>query len=339
MPSSFTLSRNPSAPPQALAGATVAVGNFDGLHRGHQHLIGAARDAAQANGRPSAVLTFEPHPRTWFNPQNPVFRLTPEPVKLAILEQLGLDGAFVETFGPALAALSPEEFVGSLLVGRLGVGAVVAGHDFRFGRGRSGNPEQLAALCGTAGISCLIVPAVSAESEIISSTLIRRLLEEGRVHEANRLLGYRWLVRASVQHGDKRGRILGYPTANLRLDDDCRLRHGIYAVRVRLDNRVHDGVASFGRRPTFDDGAPLLEVHLFAFEGDLYGSTIDVEFVAWIRGEERFASVEALIARMDRDSQEARDHLRNATERSFIAAFAAAALASGNALFPSGGSL
>jgi riboflavin kinase/FMN adenylyltransferase len=340
MSSSFTVSRDPSVSPPALAGATVALGNFDGLHRGHQHLIALARNAALTSGRPSAVLTFEPHPRTWFNPQNPVFRLTPEPVKLALLEQLGLNGAFVQSFGEALAALSPEEFVRLLLVERLGVGEVVAGHDFHFGRGRSGNPERLAALCAAAGIPCTVVPAVSEAGQNISSSLIRRFLEEGRAADANHLLGYRWFVRGVVQHGDKRGRGLGYPTANLRLTDDCRLRHGIYAVRVRVDDRIHDGVASFGRRPTFDDGAPLLEAHLFAFADNLYGSTIDVEFVGWIRGEERFESVEALIVRMDLDSREARDLLRDSAERSFIEALAAASVqVPGAALFPRGGSL
>jgi len=226
-------------------------------------------------------------------------------VKLAILARLGMTGAFVKRFDRDLAALSAEAFVG-LLACDLGVAGVVIGHDFHFGRGREGNPARMAELCRARALDCLIAPVVASGTEPVSSSAIRAALEAGDPAEANRLLGYRWFVRAEVQHGDKRGRELGYPTANLRLPEDCRLAHGIYAVRAAVDGRLVDGVASFGRRPTFDNGAPLLEVHLFDFRGDLYGKVLDVEFVGWIRGEERFDSVEALVARMDRDSDEAR---------------------------------
>jgi riboflavin kinase/FMN adenylyltransferase len=302
----FTLCRDDEPIPTALHGAVVAIGNFDGVHRGHQKLIGTVREMATGSSRPGAVLTFEPHPRLFFSPGATVFRLTPEPVKLALLQAFGLDGAFVRQFDAALAGLSAEEFVERLLVGRIGVSGVVVGHDFHFGRGREGNPAMLQTLCRQHAIGCAIVPAVAGDGHVVSSTAIRVALEQGDIAAANGLLGYRWFVRAPVSHGHKRGRELGYPTANLRLPDDTRLRHGIYAVRARVGARLQDGVASFGRRPTFDNGAPLLEVHLFDFEGDLYGQELDVEFVAWIRGEERFDSIEALIARMDRDSQEAR---------------------------------
>jgi len=304
----FTVCRDGEGVPDSLAGAVVAIGNFDGLHRGHRHLIRLAMETS----RPAAVVTFEPHPRTYFRPDQPVFRLTPEPVKLAVLARLGLDGAFVRRFDARLASLSAEEFV-DLLARELHLSGVVIGHDFHFGRGREGSPALMAELCAARGLGCRIAEAVRLGEEPVSSSAIRAALEAGDVARANDLLGYRWFVRGEVRHGDKRGRLLNYPTANMRLPDDCRLRYGIYAVRAAIDGRPVDGVASFGRRPTFDNGAPLLETHLFGFDGDLYGKILDVEFVGWIRGEERFDSVEALVARMDRDSDEARRIL--ATDR------------------------
>jgi riboflavin kinase/FMN adenylyltransferase len=311
--------RDGEAVPEALRGAVAAIGNFDGVHRGHAHLIAVAREEAQRAGRASTVLTFEPHPRTYFRPEAPLFRLTPEPVKLAVLARSGLDGVFVRRFDAALAALTAEAFVDRFLAEQLSVSSVVVGHDFHFGRGREGSPARLQELCTARGIGCTIVSAVSLGDQVVSSSAIRAALERGEVAAANALLGYRWFVRAEVRHGQKRGRILGYPTANLRLPDDCRLRHGIYAVRASLgDGTVHDGVASFGRRPTFDNGAPLLEAFLFDFAGDLYGRSLDVELVGWVRGEERFESAEALVERMHQDSREARAILAEDRTRSLI---------------------
>ena len=305
----FLVCRDREPVPTALRGAVVAIGNFDGVHRGHQALIATALETGRTLGRPAAALTFEPHPRTFFNPAAPLFRLTPEAVKLVLLERHGLNGAFVRRFDGALASLSAEAFVTELLLGELGVAGVVVGPDFHFGRGREGNPARLEERCRDHGVTCTIVPAVEEANHVVSSSAIRTALEHGEVALANRLLGYRWFVREEVRHGHKRGRSLGYPTANLRLPDDCRLKHGVYAVRVVLQGRRHEAVASFGRRPTFDDGAPLLEVYLFDFAGDLYGRTLEVEFVDWIRGEERFDSVDALVSRMDRDCVEARSIL------------------------------
>ena len=301
MPTPFAICRDGEPVPEGLKGAVAAIGNFDGVHRGHQHLL----SMALASGRPAAVVTFEPHPRTFFQPDRPLFRLTPEPVKLAIFARLGLAGVFLRRFDGDLARLTAASFV-DLLARELQLSGVVIGHDFHFGRGREGNPERMAELCRERGLYCLVAPAVVEGTEPVSSSAIRAALEAGEIGTANRLLGYRWFVRSSVLHGDKRGRVLGYPTANMRLSDDSRLRHGIYAVRASVDGRLVDGVASFGRRPTFDNGAPLLEVHLFDFAGDLYGRTLDVEFVGWIRGEERFDGIEALVAQMDRDSVEAK---------------------------------
>lgn len=289
--------------PAALDGALAAIGNFDGIHRGHQALIAAVREEAGRLGRPAAALTFEPHPRAYFQPERPMFRLTSEAVKLALLERFGLDGALVLAFDAALAGTSAADFVGALA--GFGLGGVVIGHDFHFGRGREGTPAILAALCAERGLACRIVPAVTVREgdAPVSSSAIRAALELGEVAHANALLGYRWQVEAPVRHGEKRGRTLGFPTANAALDPGCGLRHGIYAVRARSLTGLHDGVASFGRRPTFDDGAPLLETHLFDFAGDLYGQPLAVEFAGWIRGESRFPDADALVARMHEDAR------------------------------------
>jgi len=310
--SDFAVCRDGESVSLKLAGAVVAIGNFDGVHRGHRTLIERAMDLAAAAGRPSAVLTFEPHPRQIFTPDKPMFRLTPEPVKLAILAKLGLDGAFVRRFDRAFASTTAAEFVSGLLKRELGISGVVVGHDFHFGRGREGTPAVLACLCGEHGLTCDIIAPVAQDGEPISSSTIRAALEEGDIARANGLLGFRWFVDGEVRHGDKRGRTLGYPTANLSLNS-CGLRHGIYAVRIALaDGTLRDAVASFGRRPTFDNGAPLLEVHVFDFSGDLYGQRVQVEFVEWIRGEERFESAEALVARMEEDARQARELLARA---------------------------
>jgi len=313
VPSTFAICRDGEPVPPSLKGSMAAIGNFDGVHRGHQHLIGMAVDS----GRPGSVVTFEPHPRTFFQPDKPLFRITPEPVKLQVLAHLGLAGVFLRRFDRELASLSAAAFV-DMLQRDLQVTGVVIGHDFHFGRGREGNPARMQELCAERGLECLIAPAVTEGSEPVSSSAIRSALEASDIALANRLLGYRWFVRAEVRHGDKRGRDLGYPTANMRLPDDCRLRHGIYAVRALVGDRSVDGVASFGRRPTFDNGAPLLEAHLFDFSGDLYGRTLDVEFIGWIRDERRFDGVAALVEQMDRDSAEASRMLSRDTVRSMI---------------------
>ncbi|ACA16683.1 riboflavin biosynthesis protein RibF [Methylobacterium sp. 4-46] len=294
--------------PAALRGAVAAIGNFDGLHRGHLALVAAVREMAADRGGPSAVLTFEPHPRDFFAPDRPVFRLTGEGAKLAILARLGLDGVFLRRFDSALAGTSAAGFVTGLLKRDLGLAGVVIGHDFHFGRGREGTPGLLRALCAENGLACRVIDPVAAGGgeAPVSSSAIRAALAAGDIALANHLLGFRWFVEGEVRHGDKRGRVLGFPTANLALPA-CGLAHGIYAVRARLpDGTMRDGAASYGRRPTFDNGAPLLETTLFDFSGDLYGRRLAVEFVAYLRGEARFDSAEALVAQMHRDAAEAR---------------------------------
>jgi riboflavin kinase/FMN adenylyltransferase len=294
------------APAGPLAGAVVAIGNFDGVHRGHRAVLNAAITRARALGRPAAALTFEPHPRTFLHPEEPLFRLTPEPAKLRLLATTGLDGAIVLTFDAALASLTAEAFVTQILRGRLAVSGAAIGFNFFFGKNRAGSPEYLAAEGARHGFAVDIVPQLKDNGRPISSGPIRTALAQGRVEEAAAFLGYPWFVTGTVLTGDRRGRALGFPTANIRLDPHCRLRHGIYAVRAGLAGARYEGVASFGRRPTFDNGAPLLEVHLFDFACDLYGRTLDVAFIAWIREEERFESADDLVRRMHLDSREAR---------------------------------
>lgn len=299
--------------PEDLIGAVYAIGNFDGVHRGHAVLFEAARRTAQARGVPAVVLTFEPHPRTVFRPQSPVFRLTPLEAKLRLFAALEMDGVIVIPFDRDFATHSAEAFVMDELVERLSAKAAVVGYDFHFGKNRVGSPEFLSDAGRRLGFEVSVIDPVSDDTAIISASRIRAHLESGEIGAANRLLGYRWFVIADVVGGDRRGRELGFPTANLRMGADFRLRHGIYAVRFRrADGSDHEGVASFGRRPTFDDGAPLLEVHLLDFSGNLYGERVSVTFFEWIRPELRFESAESLVAEMNKDRETARRMLAEA---------------------------
>jgi len=307
MPPALTIA-DPDHLPAALRGASTAIGNFDGLHRGHQVILGRALAMAKAAGAPTTVLTFEPHPRTLFRPHEPVFRLTPPSARARILSALGFDGMVVMPFGPETAQLSPGEFVAHFLRRRLEVSAVAVGADFHFGRNREGSAAFLAEAGRAAGFAVDVTQKVADEGGApFSSRRAREALVAGDVATANGMFGYRWFVIGEVVHGDARGRELGYPTANLDLGPDFRLRHGIYAVKVaRASGETFAGVANFGRRPTFGGGAPLLEAHLFDFAGDLYGETITVSFIDWIRPEEKFDSAAALVARMAEDAAAAR---------------------------------
>lgn len=300
----------PGAPlPEALRGAVVAIGNFDGVHRGHQAVLEAARDIGAAAGRPAAVLTFEPHPRTVFRPHAPVFRLTPAAQKARILKALGFDGVIETAFTHAFSELSADAFVTSMLVDRLAASHIVTGVDFHFGKGRGGGPAFLIDAGERLGFGVTLIDAFRDENaDVVSSSRIRAALADGDVITAAALLGHRFAVQAAVIEGRKLGRTLGYPTANMRLDSAFALKPGIYAVRMRLpDGNLHDGVASFGCRPTVDeDGEALLETFIFDYQGDLYGKTGAVTFFAHLRDEARFDGLEALKAQMRRDEAEAR---------------------------------
>lgn len=303
----FMTLRDGDPVPAGLRGGVVAIGNFDGVHRGHRAVLDRAVDIARGRGAPALALTFEPHPRGFFRPERPVFRLTPSDVKARLIAATGFAAMVELTFDAALAAEPAEDFVTRILVARLAVAGAVVGHDFHFGKGRAGTPETLVALGRRHNFEVVIVPPAVAGDTPYSSSQARDHLAAGDLDAAAEVLGYRWFVRGAVVAGDKRGRDLGYPTANLRLADNVGLRHGVYAVSARVGGgELRPGVASFGVRPQFDHGAPLLEVHLFDFEGDLYGQTVEVAFVAFLRDEARFDSVEALIARMREDEAAAR---------------------------------
>jgi riboflavin kinase/FMN adenylyltransferase len=301
--------------PAGLRGAAVAIGNFDGMHRAHQKLLEEALAAARAANVPAVVMTFEPHPRILFHPDTPLFRLTPRAAKARIARALGFDAMIVIPFDPEFSAMSAGDFVRSILVERLAVTTVVVGYNFRFGAGRGGSAEFLTSAGERNGFRTVVVAPVSEVTGArISSGLVRDSLSAGDVARANELLGYRWFVSGTVVKGDQRGRDLGFPTANIRLAREAALRFGIYAVTFRRANgETYAGVASFGRRPTFDNGEPLLETFLFDFKGDLYGETVTVTFFDWIRAEERFEGVDALVARMRTDAEEARRILSSAT--------------------------
>jgi riboflavin kinase/FMN adenylyltransferase len=298
--------------PDALYGAVVAIGNFDGVHRGHRTVVDAALARAAGLGRKAAALTFSPHPRRFFQPAVPLFNLSSERDRLRLLAATGLDGAIVMRFDADLAATSAQDFIERILVGRFGIGGAAIGFDFHFGQKRAGSPEYLAAQGKRLGFTVDIVPPLEDEGRPVSSGAVRAALTEGKVVEAAELLGAPWFVSGEVIHGEKRGRELGFPTANIRLDPACGLKHGIYAVRMAAAGKRYDGVASFGIRPMFDAGAPLLEVFLFDFDGDLYGQSVDVAIIGWIRPEQKFASIDDLKRNMVADAAQARDALKRA---------------------------
>ncbi len=291
----------------------MAIGNFDGIHRGHKAVMERAKAMADAAGAPCAVLTFEPHPADYFGGPGTIFRLTPLAEKARLVEAAGLDGMVVMTFDTWLANLPADDFVREILVERLRIGGIVAGYDFHFGKMRGGTPAVLRAAGVTHGFSVAIVDRIEADAAgaiaAASSTATRTALAEGDVARAAALLGHPYAIAGTVLPGQRLGRTLGFPTANLQADPSCRLRHGIYAVRATVDGRTYDAVASWGRRPTVDNGAPLLETFLFDFTGDLYGKAMTVTFVAWLRAEEKFDSLDALTTQMLRDAANAKDAL------------------------------
>ena len=306
MTSSFAVIRDTTPASAIPKGAVVAMGNFDGVHLGHRAVIAASLEMARQHGRPALAVTFEPHPRSFFSPNTTQFRLTDEAGKLRLLAGTGLAGAVVMTFDKARAGTTAQDFIHHELIERLGISGIAVGYDFHFGKGRVGSPSLLVSEAPRLGIEVDVQPHVDIEERPISSSVIRMALAEGQIAEATAMLGGPWFVSGEVIHGEKRGRDLGYPTANIRLPISCGLKHGIYAVRVGRGPERFDGVASFGRRPTFDNGAPLLEVFLFDFKGDLYGATLDVAFIAFIRDELKFEGIEPLVRQMDDDSAKAR---------------------------------
>ena len=293
--------------PDKLRGAIVALGNFDGFHLGHQAVIGRAIARGFHERRPVIVATFDPHPVHFFKPDLPPFRLTSLDQRETLFAHAGADAMLVFEFNEQLRSTSAEDFVGELLAKRIGAAGVVTGDDFGFGKGRSGNVDVLRALGTQHGIATEAVAPVMLAGTRISSGRIREALIAGDTATATQLLSRDFAIQGVVQPGDRRGRTLGYPTANLTLDNYQRPRYGIYAVRVTLeDGSEHPGVASLGVRPSFDPPQELLEAHIFGFDGDLYRRTIEVALHAFIREEKKFDDIAALVAHMQDDEAQAR---------------------------------
>ncbi|PZT94343.1 MULTISPECIES: bifunctional riboflavin kinase/FAD synthetase [Sphingomonas] len=297
-----------AAVPASLRGGIVALGNFDGFHAGHQAVVGRAVERARAEGRPAIVATFDPHPRRYFQPGLRPLRLTSLDQRERLFAQAGADAMLVFTFDAALAGLSAQAFAAERLVGMLGVGGVVTGTDFTFGKARGGDVTTLRALGEAHGFSAETVAPVGDGQAVVSSSRIRDALREGRPREATALMTRPFAVEGVVEHGAKLGRQLGYPTANLSMGGYLRPAYGIYAVTGRLaDGRVLNGAANLGIRPTIaGEPVELLEPYFFDFAGDLYGQTIEVALIDYLRGEEKFESLDALKVQMAADCDRAR---------------------------------
>ncbi len=298
--------------PESLRGAVIALGNFDGFHLGHQAVAGRAIALAKEQGRPAIIATFDPHPVRHFVPDAPPFRLTTLDQRQRLFAAAGADAMLVFDFDDELASTSAEDFIAELLVKRLGAAAVVTGEDFTFGQKRGGNIAVLRDIGAAHGLQSIAVGAVDDKNGVISSSRIRDALQGGDCNIAAALLTRPFTVEGIVQHGDKNGRLLGYPTANIDMGQYLRPRYGIYAVRGRLPDaktgqiRVLDGAANLGIRPSFDPPKELLEPYFFDFSGNLYGQTIEVEFHAFIRGEAKFDDLDALKVQMAADCETAK---------------------------------
>lgn len=308
-----------SEAPAECRGGVVALGNFDGVHLGHQAVIGAAQAIAREKAIPCGVMTFEPHPRLLFKPESETFRLTPALAKARLIGRIGVDFLLLQHFDRAFAALSPQDFIRRVLLDALGVAHVVVGYDYAFGHGRGGNAEALQAIGHELGFSVTCVGPVRAQDgALYSSTRVREALRAGRVREATSVLGRNWEIEGEVGHGDQRGRQLGFPTANIRLDDYMHPAFGVYAVRAALGTDdsapVVNGVANIGVRPTFDKKDAMLEAHLFDFDGDLYGRHLRIALVDFLRPERKFDGLDALRAQIAEDGRTARAILAGLAE-------------------------
>ncbi|WP_019516356.1 bifunctional riboflavin kinase/FAD synthetase [Sphingomonas sp. Mn802worker] len=296
-----------AAVPPHLAGGIVALGNFDGFHLGHQAVVACAVERARVEGRPVLVATFDPHPVRFFRPDAPPFRLSTLDQRERLFAAAGIDATVVFSFDAAFAALTAEAFVTERLVDCLRVAGVVTGADFTFGKGKAGDTAGLRAFGKAHGFTAETVDAVTLGGEPVSSTRIRDLLRAGDPAGAARLLTRPFAIEGVVQHGDKVGRTIGYPTANLDMGRYLRPAYGIYAVRGRLaDGRLLNGAANLGIRPQFEPPKELLEPYFFDFSGDLYGQAIEVELIEFLRPEAKFDSLDALMAQMDADCARAR---------------------------------
>lgn len=302
--------RNWPALEESARGASIAIGNFDGLHKGHQAVLAAMMQQAEALGAKPAVMTFEPHPRRFFNPDAPVLRLFPLHHKLRLLQLMGVEIVYALRFNAEFAKLSAEQFMQEVLVDGLGARAVVTGDDFCFGKKRMGSRHSLSTFAeATGAFAYEAVGAQKHEDTVYSSSTIRDYVQQGEMQEAARLLGRPYSIRGRVQHGDKRGREMGFPTANIAAPRILKPRYGVYAVRAILpDGSVHQGVANWGKRPTVGGLREWLEVHLFDVQPDLYGQEVEITFATYLRDEQAFAGLEELKTQIARDCDAARTY-------------------------------
>ena len=294
--------------PDRLGRAAVAIGAFDGVHRGHQAVIAGARSAADALNAPLAVVSFDPHPRRWFQPEAAPFRLMTTGQMARALAPLGVHRLYLLPFDADMAAMSDEAFVGEVLANGLAIRHAAVGFDFTYGKGRTGSAESLRRQGEALGFGVTVIDRIDDPDGLkLSSSGVREALKAGDMARAAAILGRPFAIEGEVVHGDKRGRTIGVPTANVRLGDYMRPAYGVYATRTHLpDGRVINGVANLGVRPMFELPEPLLEVWLFDFDGDLYGQTVETELIALLRGEMTFDSLDALKVQIDADAAAAR---------------------------------
>ena len=294
-------------------GAAAAIGNFDGVHLGHQAVIDLTRAAADSAGAPLGIMTFEPHPRSYFSKDSTPFRLMNAEAKAHRLEKLGVEKLYEVPFNAALAALPADEFAQTIIVDQLGLKHVVVGADFCFGQGRSGTASDLTKMGAQMGFGVTIAPMMQVADADVSSTAIRQALTDGRPADAAKMLGHLHRLENTVIRGDQRGRDLGYPTANMSIDGLHPPKFGVYAVKIDVRDGPHagryDGAASIGVRPMFGENRPNCETFIFDFSGDLYGATVSVALVDYLRPELKFDGLDALITQMDADCATARDIL------------------------------
>ncbi|MBN2751071.1 MAG: bifunctional riboflavin kinase/FAD synthetase [Rhodospirillaceae bacterium] len=303
--------------PAHLRQGVVAIGNFDGVHRGHQAVIATGLALARAEDRPFGVLTFEPHPRSIFQPELAPFRLTPFRIKARLIEALNVDFLFVQAFDLTYAQTTSEDFIQNTLVRALDTRHIVIGHDYAFGKGRTGTPESLNRAGAALGFGVTELAAVTGRAGVIlSSTAARDAIREGRCADAKAILGQHWTIEGRVEHGEKRGRTIGFPTANIHLTDTLRPRPGVYAVQVRIDDesRIVSGVANCGHRPTFDGVGTVLEVHLFDVQESLYDRHLRVAFTHFLRDERKFDGIETLKRQIQSDASTARQILTDSAQ-------------------------
>jgi riboflavin kinase/FMN adenylyltransferase len=295
---------------RAFGPSVIAIGNFDGVHAGHRRVIDTARRLAADSHLDDMVFTFVEHPRTVLRPDSPVPLLTPWPEKVERLGETGVSACVAAHFTPDLAQLAPEEFVTRILIGQLNAKAVVTGFNFRFGHRQSGSPEVLQALGAAHGFHVEIVRPFEQDGGVVSSSRLREMVATGAIEAANAILGYPYTLTGTVIHGDKRGRTIGFPTANLEVSREKLLpAYGVYACRVRVGGQDLPGIVNIGQRPTFDPPKLMIEAHIFDWSGDIYGETISVSLVSRIRSEQAFPSIDALVAQIKADCLVARETL------------------------------